>query len=388
MPDYDTIDNRQSTPSLGAVTNHLRLTFSASSGSWLHVDAAYDFSPRIQDPKLFEENIFFGAIDPYSYRVTDFNSRLYPGQNKAVGSFGVFHNVDRLMVTIKTGKADILIGRQPIAWGSGRFVSPTDIIAPFAFNELDTEDRRGVDAVRVRIPLGTLDELDMGYVLGRDFQFPKSAFFLRGKVHVLKTDLSALFMGFRQHLMVGLDAARAIGGAGSWVEAAYVSPYFFVKDKKSIPIGHAYRKSYVRFSAGMDYNFPGQVYAFFEYHYNSAGGKNPSQYADLFQTPAYRDGAVYLMGQHYLNLGVTKQITPLIPFTGMVIVNMTDGSVVISPSAEYNISENMYLGGGAYIGMGKRPTLSPLTVVPPIIGFHSEFGTYPAMLYTTFRIYF
>jgi hypothetical protein len=176
MPAYRLGTGELEEPPLGAVNNRLRLKMSVTPTSWLSFEAAYDFSPRIQDPSLFQENIFFAAIDPVSYRVEDFSDRVYPGTGKEVGSFGIFHNLDRFLVTIKTSVADILIGRQAIAWGSGHFINPTDVIAPFTFNELDTEERRGVDAVRVRIPLGMMDELDLGYIPGKDFKIKNSSF--------------------------------------------------------------------------------------------------------------------------------------------------------------------------------------------------------------------
>jgi hypothetical protein len=58
-----------------------------------------------------------------------------------------------LLLTIKIGAADIFIDRQAVAWGSGRLFNPTDVVTPYAFNELDKEERLGVDAVRVRVTL-------------------------------------------------------------------------------------------------------------------------------------------------------------------------------------------------------------------------------------------
>ncbi|MCP5053868.1 MAG: hypothetical protein GY940_42265, partial [bacterium] len=209
-------------PPLGAVNNRLRLKLSVKPSSWFSFHASYDFSPRIQDPSLFYGDVFFATINPGGYRVDDFVDLIYPGVNDRVSSFGVFQNLDRFFVTFKTKVADIFIGRQAIAWGSARFVNPTDVVAPFTFNELDVEERRGVDAVRVRVPLGMMDELDMGYVFGRDFEFGESAFFLRGKFYLMKTDVSLLLLGFRENLLMGFDVSRSIGGAGFWVEAAYV----------------------------------------------------------------------------------------------------------------------------------------------------------------------
>ena len=386
LPDYLVGTGKQTQPPIGAVNNRLRLKLSATLSDRLSVETAYDFSPRIQDPLLFQESIFFASLDPFSYRVDDFRERLYPGQGKAVSSFGIFHNLDRCFLTIKTPVADIFVGRQAIAWGSGRFVNPTDVIAPFAFNELDTEERRGVDAVRVRVPLGMMEELDFGYIPGKDFKIENSAIYARGKLYFLKTDISLLLMDFRENLLVGLDITRSIGGAGAWLEAAVVDPDFFDKDNELAPMTKKYRETYFRASLGMDYNFSGTFYGFCEYHFNSAGKRKAGDYTEFFFDTAYTEGSAYLMGQHYLNLGMTYQVSPLIPLTGVVFVNLTDGSVTISPTLEYNIAENIYLGGGAYIGIGKKPEI--INPSGNVIRFHSEFGAYPAMFYTSFRVYF
>jgi len=386
MPEYRLESGSQSEPPLGAVNNRLRLKLSAVLSKDLSFEAAYDFSPRIQDPLLFQEDIFFASLDPASYRLDDFNDRIYPAQGKQIGSFGIFHNLDRCFFTLRTSVADIFIGRQSIAWGSGRFVNPTDVIAPFAFNELDTEERRGVDAIRARVPLGMMDELDFGYIPGKDFKFENSAFYARGKVYLFKTDFSFLLMGFRENLLIGLDITRSIGGAGAWLEAALVDPDFFNKESELTPQEKQYRETYFRASIGMDYNFSGTFYGFCEYHFNSAGKSEPGEYGELFYETAYTEGAAYLMGKHYLNLGMTYQINPLLPFSGVVFVNLSDGSMTFSPSLEYNIAENVYLGGGAYIGIGKRPEI--LDQSGNIVRFHSEFGAYPAMFFTSFRIYF
>lgn len=385
MPTYTGDGGGLKEPPLGSVNNRVRLKLTYKPSKWLSVHASYDFSPRIQDPLLFGESLFYAAIDPLSYRVDDFDSRLYPAEGKVVSSFGVFHNLDRFFVTVKTDVMDIFIGRQAIAWGSARVLNPTDIVAPFTFNELDTEERRGVDAVRVRIPLGMMDELDMGYIPGEDFKFENSAFYLRGKTYLFKTDLSVVLMGFRENFMVGLDVTRSIGGAGFWCEAAYVVPDLFKKEDAPDKVNE---KDYFRASIGVDYNFSGKFYSFFEYHFNSAGGGDPGDYMGLFGRTAYTEGSVYLMGKHYLNLGMTYQVTPLVPFTGLLLFNVNDGSLTFAPTIEYNIKEDIYIGVGAYLGIGKGPEICDVNNPVNSLRFHSEFGAYPAMFFTSFRIYF
>ncbi|MBN1272373.1 MAG: hypothetical protein JXB26_08885 [Candidatus Aminicenantes bacterium] len=382
VPAYKIGDDLLHPPDLGLVNNRIRLKFRIGIGDSLNFHAAYDLSPRIQDPSFFEENIFLMDFSPPAYRVDDFRYRIYPGPEKETGSFGLFSNLDRLFFSVRLPFADIYLGRQAIAWGSARVVNPTDIIAPFAFNELDPEERRGVDALRIRIPLGMMDELDLGFVAGPDLKPDQSAVYLRGKTYLFQTDLSLLVMKFFDHFLVGIDVSRSIGGAGFWFEAAYVRPYFFDRETD------AGERDNFRLSLGMDYSLSAKTYGFVEYHFSSAGKSRPEDYMNLLRSSSFRQGSVYLMGRHYLALGVTYQITPLLPFTGLVLINANDGSFMLAPKLDFNISENIYLAGGAYVGIGKKPEriLGPIDI-PPILQ-HSEFGTYPDMFFVSFRVYF
>jgi len=370
-------------PDLGAVNHRLRIRLNLKMADWMSWFAAYDISPRIQDPSLFTGGPFVSGLAPGAYRFADLDQRLYPGEDRDPTSFTVFHNLDRLYTAIRTPMADIFIGRQAIAWGSGKIVNPTDVIAPFTFNELDTEERTGVDAIRVRIPLGMMDELDLGYVAGEDFVFDRSAFFLRGKINLLETDVSLLLLGFRSHLLLGLDFARSLGGAGFWCELAATWCDVFNDDNRP-----AMAKDYFRAAVGLDHNLGPTTYGFLEYHFSSAGTEDPAEYLSLLETTAFVDGSVYLLGRHYLGIGISQQISPLIPATGLLLVNLGDLSLTVAPQVEYNIAENIYLGVGIYWGIGKAPSGEEVEgrIIPTRL--NSEFGTYPDMFYASFRVYF
>ena len=168
---------------------------------------------------------------------------------------------------------------------------------------MDTEDRIGVDAIRVRIPIGAMGELDSGYIFGEDFDFDQSGFFLRSQLNAVETDLSLLLLGFRESLLTGFDIARAIGGAGFWLETAYVFYSVFDDDK----IDKA--KDYLRASVGLDYSFSRRTYEFIEYHFSQAGAKKIEDYLANLTQPAYVNGSVYLLARHYFAPGLTYQIT-------------------------------------------------------------------------------
>jgi hypothetical protein len=367
---------------MGLVNNRLRLHTAVDLSHRLHLSAAYALSPRVQDPVLFNEDIFLVSVDAYGYRAVDLNNRMYPQEKEGTESFAVYQNLDRMVLSIDTGPADIYIGRQAIAWGSARAINPTDIIAPFALQELDKEERVGVDAVRVRIPWGFMGEVDTGYVFGKDVLFKNSAFFLRVKNYIKKNDVSLILLGFRRNLLLGLDLARSIGGAGFWMEGGYVIADFFMKRKS----GEA--NDYFRLSTGLDYSFSGKTYGFIEYHFNGGGAGPPKDYLINLSNLALSEGAVFLLGKHYLIPGINYQITPLIVLSAEVLLNLSDGSFFTAPVVEYNLSQNVYISAGGFLGFGKKPEPVQNSSLPQLIILRSEFGSYSNAFYTSFRVYF
>ena len=363
-----------SEPMIGVVVNRLRLNLSYTPTDSLFLAFAYDFTPRIQDPSLFTESPFAVGIASSRYRLADFDSRIYPSQDESTANVGIYHNLDRASVQISTDFADISIGRDAIAWGSARIINPTDIVAPYNYDQLDTEDRVGVDAVRIRIPVGILGEMDTGYIFGTGFNFDKSAIFLRTQLNAVETDFSILLLEFQKNLLLGLDIARGIGGAGFWFETAYVFAEPFDGPNTS--------ENYLRASVGLDYNFGGETYTFVEYHFNGVGTNKPENFLDNLDQPAYVRGGVYLLGLHYIAPGFTHQLTPLISFSGQLLFNLSDPSAWIAPQIAYNIAEDIHLSVGGFISIGKRPKNKDLTQ------FQSEFGTYPNLFFTSFRFYF
>jgi hypothetical protein len=379
IEDLSGYDNR---PMVGAVTNRLRLHGGVRLSKKISLDAAYDLSPRVQDRSLFSNSALMIGLNPSTYRAADLDKRLYPRYSDDVASFAVFQNLDRLFLTIHAPWADVYVGRQAISWGSARVVNPTDVIVPFMFNDLDIEDRVGVDAVRARIPVGMLSEIDAGYAFGDKFRFAESAPFLRTKLYYWKTDITLIAVGFRRNLLTGFDFTRAIGGAGFWFESAYVFAGAFDKNLRDPG------EDYLRASIGADYSLRDGTYLFVEYHFNQAGSCDPDRYLDRLQSVAYREGAVYLMGRHYLIPGVTYQFTPLIILTGETMVNLSGPSVFLLPKVDYNIAENIYLSGGIYLGVGQNPRFASDSATGPEIHLRSEFGAYPDMFFTSFRVYF
>jgi len=388
---YDFPENKSEIPLpvdflIWAVSTRTRVNMLYNPFDKISFAFAYSFTPRVSDPVLpylYDYSPLVPDIDPQGYRVDDLKNRIYPDSWDDDQGIAFFQNLDRAFVTVQTKQADFFIGRQAIAWGSARVINPTDIIAPFAYDELNAEERIGVDAFRMRLPLGFMGELDAGYIAGSNFNFDRSAAYVRTKFYAAKTDVTFILAGFRENLMAGLDFARALGGAGCWTEVAYVWADALNDDRAN----DAY--DYFRGTVGLDYSFGDKTYGFMEYHFNGAGASDPEAYLDNITTPAYTEGAVYLMGRHYLIPGLKYQLTPLFTLSGQLLVNLAEPSGYLTPQFEYNVSPNIYINGGAFIGLGKYPIfkvdIDERTVNADL---RSEFGSYTNTYYTSLRVYF
>ncbi|MBS1111948.1 MAG: hypothetical protein H6Q95_240 [Nitrospirae bacterium] len=344
----------------------LRLDIAATESS--SIEFAYELLPRLRESKAVFKDSATQAPAILSYRAFDLDEMIYPEDETSGSSFLLAQNLDRLILTLKTPSYDLYIGRQPIAFGSAHVINPTDIIAPFTYNTIAKEELVGVDAVRIKRPLSEMGELDMGLVFGDDFKPNESAAFFRLKTYQLKTDIAFMAMVFRENLLASVDIARSIGGAGAWLEAAQV----FANAADD------YRpdENYFRLSIGSDYSFAEKSYAYIEYHYNGAGKGSKASYGLSSNETAYKEGAVYLLGRHYLAPGFTYEIMPLLTFSGNALINLSDHSLLLSPVLEYSVKQDVYANIGAFIGIGDVSSLK------------SEFGLYPDVYYAAMNIYF
>jgi hypothetical protein len=388
-------------PLIGAVDNKLRLKVSTRPLSWLDLNLAYEISPRIQDEELYEMEEITGIETNVTFRVADFERRIYPESEEKTESFSVFHNLDRFSLSLYMDFADIDIGRQTIAWGTARVVNPTDILLPFNYTDLDREERYGVDALRIRVPLGTMSSLDAGYIPPEDFERgDESVYYLRGAFYALATNISAVMMNFRGYGMCGFDLARSIGGAGSWLEVALFDVEDLLEGKNEgkteshPPDGDdLLEEGFVRVSLGADYSFSDDMYGYFEYHYNGAGETDTGKYHLNYRKIAYREAGVYLQSRHYLSPGVVYQFTPLVTGSMNALWNLNDGSAVVTPLLEYNIRQDVYVSLGGNIGIGRSGFIQDsygynyaISGYPPT--GKSEFGASSDVYFTSFRVYF
>ena len=280
----------------------------------------------------------------------------------------VWHDIDRLSLTWYTAFADITAGRQAITWGISNIYPVGDLWAQFSPFELDTEEKPGLDAVRLlKYPKGNL-ELD-AVVADRGSAENLSAG-LRASLSLPWADLYAGGGKFWREVtgLVGISAP-----VGSYkLRAEGTLPYDLNKNDFRLP----------RVTLGVDW-LGGSTMISAEYNFNGIGATDPEDYLDVLEDPRYGQGETYFLGRH--NLGALASWVPgndRLNLTLSALMNLQDPSAAFVPNLTYDFGQNTRLSAGALLSFGDTPTFTP---DPQLF---SEFGTYGDFVFTMLSVYF
>ncbi len=284
----------------------------------------------------------------------------------------VLQNLDRLNYQYSNAAGDLTVGRQVVAFGSARFINPTDIFVPFYIQTLNQEYRVGIDALRYQAVLGDFSMLDIGLIIGKDAARENNAAFIRGKTSIQTNDIELIFIYMDEMRLVGGGLERAIGDSGFWFETAYMAL-------------DAAPGNYWRTSIGSDYALSTDLIAAVEYHYNGAGSNKPAEYMQLLSQFPYQKAGVFLLGKHYIIPAISWVATPFTVVNASVFFNLSDQSVFLNLSSEVSWTDNLYSDFGIYLNSGEGLSLDPISSQ---INLGSEFGAYPLSLYASLRYYF
>ena len=339
----------------------LRLMFSDHLNERISVDVHYALQPLASTLSLTS----VGSSTVNSYRYSDLKSPAHHFSDHAQ----LHHNLDRLSVAYSGDNFDVRFGRQAIALGSARFINPTDLFLPFSVQTLDQEYRRGVDALRLQWYVSDTLTADMAVVVGDDARQSTSGGYATLKQNLSFADLSYSIMAIKDMRLIGAGLEGALGDAGVWAEWAYA-------DWQS----QRNQDSYHRLSIGADYSLTDSLYVAGEYHYSGAYRCQPQQYLQCYQQPAYTNAGVNLLGEHYLiaSLGYTKSALTTVNLTSFI--NLSDQSTLITLAADRSLADNLYMGVGVYVNLGRSPSTA--------IVMGSEFGSAPSVLFGNLRYYF
>ncbi len=334
----------------------------AGSGVRWELDVHNRLQARISSAEAGDQVVGFG-VSAVPDRLVDLETELLdePGLR-------AWHDLDRLSLSLYTDIADITVGRQAITWGISGIFPVADLWAQFSPFELDTEEKPGIDAIRI-----------LAYPAGIEVDAVVAD---RGSAE----DLSA---GLRATL--GLpDADLWIGAGKLWRQAMAMGGVTLLLDAAKVRVEAALpwdldaaALQQPRVTVGIDW-IRGTSTVTGEYHYNGIGADHES-YLETLQDPRVQRGETYYLGRHYLGGVITwspdteNRLTLILN----ALANLGDPSLAVTPALSYDLGQATRFSIGGLLSYGDPPSFNPL---PP--AFPTEFGAYGTLGYTQLSIYF
>ncbi len=123
---------------------HNRLNFSASFGDHLRLTAG--IRNRLFTGDMVKTGEYYTSIVSRDPGWMDLSWNLLEER-----SFFLNSTFDRLSLDFRSGKTEILVGRQRINWGQAMIWNPNDIFNVYSFFDVDYPERPGCDAIRFQI---------------------------------------------------------------------------------------------------------------------------------------------------------------------------------------------------------------------------------------------
>ncbi len=318
-----------------------RLALRGQAATDLHVRLAYEQRARAVSTGAGAGG-GAGVLGPESrapHRLKQFDAALAIGENVAYR-----HELDRAFVAWRVGRGELQIGRQAIGWGRGVLFGAVDIFAPFNPLESDREWRRGLDALRVFLPLADRFSLDL--VAAGGSSVDESAFVGRLYGHIGALDGELLLGRRRRDRFVGTAASARVKGAEIHGElASFKTP---ATEGGAVVLKALLGGSYA-------WDIEGGLLLVGEYHFSGFG---VSDIAELYTAP-YRvrliRGDAQIWGRHAGALQLSQGITGTLPRTLGWLFSPLDGSGVLTGVVTWIFSDELTLAASAYWPYGEQP---------------------------------
>ncbi len=250
-------------------------------------------------------------------------------------NISVLNFIDRLYYRHGYDWGNIVIGRQRIAWGTGRIWNPVDLFNPINPTTFYKIEKDGADAIAVKYYLGSFSDLNV--VFNPSEKLNESNIGVRLRSNISGYDLSFIAGRFDKRGVAGFDLAGNLDDAG-------------IRAEGLLSFGNKQQpESFFKYIVGIDYQFTSKFYALAEYHYNGEGKTNKLDY----EFDRLVDGEILNLNKNYIALSGVYQLTPLLSATVSLINNLNDGSFFSGLTLNYSYSDNTYLNiGGQYFSGG------------------------------------
>jgi len=242
-------------------------------------------------------------------------------------NFLLTHYIDRLYLRQGFNWGNITIGRQRIAFGSGRVWNPTDLFNPINPANYSKIEKDGVDAILLNYFFGSFTNAELVY---NPIKGGKTNAGFRFRTNFNEFDLSAIGGYFDSKIVGGLDFAGNLFDAGVRGEGIIS----INKDDAST--------KFLKFILGADYQFTPKLYVMIEYHFNGEGKVDKFNYEFM----RLINGEILNLSRNYLMINTSYMFSPIVTASASHNRNLNDGSGFAGINASYSAGDNFYINVG------------------------------------------
>lgn len=215
----------------------------------------------------YDHELLFGGLirDPLYQASKQLPGRTWIDASAWIseGSSGDWrHTLYRGWLQYDEGPVQLTIGRQRVAWGSGRFWNPTDRFNPVSPIALEQDQKLGVDSANLIWRYSGSGQVQLVAAPGRTSQQVERKAALRWRDTFGEFDVALLAAKIGNENVGGVDVTGNLFDGGIRLEVMHASP--------------ATGRAYTQLSTGYDYTWAGEeffvngLYMAVEYFYNSA----------------------------------------------------------------------------------------------------------------------
>ncbi len=268
----------------------------------------------------------------------------------------IYAEIDRLYFDYTTGKLEMTIGRQRIAWGTSLVWNITDLFNPKSVLDFDYEEMPGADALRLQYYTGAVSKAEFVIKPGEN-RYTRT---IAGLWSINTAGYDIFFIGGLKNnrKIAGFSWAGDIRGAGFRGEITFSDPpkkgtpaEFMIPDLYGSSITEENRNSLSVVLSG-DYTFENSFYIHTEMLYNNVG---KTKNTGLF---SYQAGDAGLLSPARWSVyhEFSYNITPLTRGTVFLIYNPSDRSSITVPLISHSLTESVDLMLIGFLSSGKRFT--------------------------------
>lgn len=285
----------------------------------------------------------------------------------------IYGIADRLNLRFSFGAQKLVVGRAPIDLSKSFIFRPNDLFAPQSFNNLDPYHKTGVDGMQLSGPIAPLGEWKLIAVSNWDEEEPARVDFdgtyIKPQNKVENASVLASYLNtwneYSFQLIAGTYRESYIIMGNSEGE---ISDTLGLRVEGKQLIDRVSQEGQVSFVLGLDYRYSESLLLVGEYFLNGEGLDRIEDAEKITPTP-YKP--LTQLGRNYLGTGFTYDWTGTLKFRGLVQLNLTDQSSVVTGGISYSWNEKMDLSLAFLSGQGTPSREGVL---------QSEYGVYPQVL--------